>query len=102
FSAETAVPLLAAGADGSGVWWSNRGDSMDTRLTRHLDLHDVADATLHFQTWYDLEDQFDYVYLSASGDGGRTWRVLPGLYTTSDKATSNNYGSGWTGSSGTS
>jgi immune inhibitor A len=99
FSADTSVPLLAAGIDASGAWWSNRGDSLDTRLTRHLDLRAVAEATLRFQTWYDLEDQFDYVYLSASDDGGRSWHVLPGLHTKSDKATGNNYGSGWTGSS---
>ena len=24
--------------DAGGVWWSNRGDSLDTRLTRHVDL----------------------------------------------------------------
>jgi hypothetical protein len=100
FSADASVPLLAADTDAGGVWWSNRGDSLDTRLTRHLDLRNVEEATLHFQTWYDLEDQFDYVYLSGSGDGGRTWRVLAGLHTTSDKATGNNYGPGWTGSSG--
>jgi hypothetical protein len=102
FSADASVPLLAADTDAGGVWWSNRGDSLDTRLTRHLDLRNVDEATLHFQTWYDLEDQFDYVYLSASNDGGRTWQVLSGLHTTSDKATGNNYGPGWTGSSGSS
>ena len=102
FGADPSVPLLAADTDAGGVWWSNRGDSLDSRLTRHLDLRGANDATLHFQTWYDLEDQFDYVYLSASGDGGQTWRVLPGLHTTSDKATGNNYGPGWTGSSGAS
>jgi immune inhibitor A len=100
FSADASVPLLAADLDSSGVWWSNRGDNLDTRLTRRLDLRDAIDATLRFQAWYDLEDQFDYVYLSASSDGGRSWRVLPGLHTTSDKATGNNYGPGWTGSSG--
>ncbi|MCA1648139.1 MAG: immune inhibitor A, partial [Chloroflexi bacterium] len=100
FSADGSVPLLAASVDAGSVWWSNRGDSLDTRLTRHLDLRRVADATLHFQAWYDLEDQFDYVYLSASRDGGRTWQILPGVHTTPDSATGNNYGSGWTGSSG--
>jgi len=51
-------------------------------------------------TWYDLEDQFDYVYLSASADGGQTWHVLSGRHSTSDRATGNNYGVGWTASSG--
>jgi hypothetical protein len=101
FGGDAAVPLLAAAADGAdgGLWWSNRGDSLDSRLTRQLDLSGVSDATLYFQAWYDLEDQFDYVYLSASRDGGRTWQVLPGRHTTHDRATGNNYGVGWTGSS---
>jgi hypothetical protein len=73
---------------------------MDTRLTRGLDLRGVAQATARFQVWYDLEDKFDFVYLSASTDGGQTWQVLPGRYATSDAETGNNYGRGWSGSSG--
>jgi immune inhibitor A len=102
FSGDASVPLLAAPTATDGVWWSNRGDSMDSRLTRRVDLRDVADATLGFRAWYDLEDQFDYVYLSASSDGGQTWQVLPGRQTTPDRATGNNYGVGWTASSGSS
>jgi hypothetical protein len=101
FSGDASVPLLAAASDRpeDGLWWSNRGDSLDSRLTRHVDLSGVTEATLRFRAWYDLEDQFDYVYLSASRDNGRTWQVLPGLHTTADQATGNNYGVGWTGSS---
>jgi hypothetical protein len=62
----------------------------------------VANATFLFQAWYDLEDQFDYVYLSASRDAGHTWQVVPGIHSTSDTATGNNYGPGWTGTSGSS
>jgi hypothetical protein len=100
FSGETSVPLLSAPMDNSGVWWSNRGDSLDARLTRRLDLTSVDDATLRFSAWYDVEDQFDYVYVSASRDGGRTWQVLPGLHTRPDRSTGNNFGVGWTGASG--
>ena len=98
FTGDASVPLLAAPTDGSGVWWSNRGDSLDSRLTRRVDLADASEATLSFKVWYDLEDHFDYVYLNASGDGGRTWRILPGQHTTSDHATGNNFGPGWSGS----
>jgi len=100
FSGNASVPLIAAPVDAGGAWWSNRGDSMDSRLTRSVDLRGVADATLRFRAWYDLEDQFDYVYLSASADGGQTWHVLSGRHSTSDRATGNNYGVGWTASSG--
>jgi immune inhibitor A len=100
FNGDASVPLVAAASDSGGVWWSNRGDSLDARLTRRVDLGDASEATLNFRVWYDLEDKFDYVYLSASRDGGRTWQVLPGRHTSADHATGNNFGMGWTGSSG--
>jgi immune inhibitor A len=100
FNGDPSVPLLGANVDDGGVWWSNRGDTLDSRLTRSLDLREVSQATLRFRAWYDLEDQFDFVYLSASPDGGRTWRVLPGVHGRPDDATGNHYGPGWTGSSG--
>jgi hypothetical protein len=82
------------------MWWSNRGDSLDSRLTRQLDLRSTSEATLRFRVWYDLEDQFDFVYLSVSRDGGRTWQIVSARHTVPDRATGNNYGVGWTGSSG--
>jgi len=99
FAGDANVALIDAATDG-GAWWSNRGDAMDTRLTREVDLTGLSEATLRFQAWYDLESQFDYVYLSASRDGGHTWQVLPGRSTVEDRATGNNFGVGWTGSSG--
>ena len=99
FSGDASVALLGAPGD-DPVWWSNRGDSLDSRLTRQLDLRSVSEATLRFRSWYDLEDQFDFVYLSVSRDGGSTWQVLPARHTVPDRATGNNYGVGWTGSSG--
>jgi hypothetical protein len=99
FVGDTLVPLLSAPASDTPLWWSNRGDSMDTRLTRRLDLRGVSQATARFQVWYDLEDKFDFVYLSASTDGGKTWQVLPGQHASSDAVTGNNYGPGWSGAS---
>jgi immune inhibitor A len=100
FSGDSAVPLLAASIDSAGAWWSNRGDNLDSRLTRRLDLSGVEEATLRFSAWYDIEDRFDFAYVSVSRDSGRTWHILPGLHTTSDNPTGNGYGPGWTGSSG--
>jgi hypothetical protein len=65
-----------------------------------LDLSGVSAAHAQFRVWYDLEDQFDFAYLSLSRDGGRTWQTVPGQHTVSDSRTGNDYGSGWTGSSG--
>ena len=100
FSGDASVGLLPVPLDAAGVWWSNRGDSLDSRLTRHVDLSGVDQATLRFSAWYDVEENFDFVYLSASTDNGRTWQVLHGQHTRPDHHVGNNYGEGWTGTSG--
>lgn len=100
FAGDASISLLPIGVDSAGAWWSNRGDSLDSRLTRSVDLTGVDQATLRFSVWYDIEEHFDFVYLSASTDNGRTWHVLHGQHTTPDHNAGNNYGEGWTGSSG--
>ena len=84
---------------GSRCWWSNRGDSIDTALTREFDLSGLEAATLEFWTWFDIEEGWDYAYVQVSGDGGRTWDVLEGDHTTIDDPVGNSYGPGYTGSS---
>jgi hypothetical protein len=81
---------------GELVWWSNEGNRSDTRLSRRFDLSGLTSATLRFWTWYDLEDGYDYVYVSASGDEGQTWQVLQGQHS----SRGGDYGSGYTGQSG--
>jgi hypothetical protein len=80
---------------GKTFWWSNQGNRSDARLIRRFDLSGLSSATLRFWTWYDLEGGYDYVYLSASGDGGQTWKVLQGRYATRQ----GDYGWGYTGRS---
>ncbi|HEX8969442.1 MAG TPA: hypothetical protein VF937_16285, partial [Chloroflexota bacterium] len=41
FRGEPSVALLPVSADGAGMWWSNRGDNLDSRLTRRLDLRGI-------------------------------------------------------------
>lgn len=85
---------------GSRLWWSNRADNLDSRLTREFDLSGLASATLRFKIWYDIEELYDWFYLMASTDGGRTWTPLPGRHTSTDNPTGNGLGPGWTGRSG--
>ena len=80
-------------------WWSGRGDSIDSRLTREIDLRGVGEATLRFDAWYDIESGWDYAYVVASVDGGATWRTLPGTHTTADDPTGASFGHGYTGAS---
>jgi len=81
-------------------WWSGRGDSIDSRLTRLIDLREVDEAILRFDAWYDIERDWDYAYVAASTDDGATWITLPGKHTTSDNPTGASFGHGYTGTIG--
>ena len=101
FSGAPQISLIGAEPhDGQFEWWSNRGDSIDTRLTRSVDLRSVKKATLQFWLWYDVEKDFDYGYVEASDDGGSSWTSLRANDTTASDPNGQNYGNGFTGMSG--
>lgn len=85
---------------GQYAWWANREDDSDARLTRSFDLSSVNAATLHFWTWYDIEDDWDYAYVMASADGGKTWKTLTTDATTEFNPNGNSFGAALTGCSG--
>lgn len=85
---------------GQFFWWSNRGDTTDLQLTREFDLTGVNAATLKYWTWYSLEKDWDYAYLSLSADGGRTWQIIRTPSGTDYDPVNANYGWGYTGNSG--
>ena len=85
---------------GSYQWWSNRGDDSDMTLTHTFDLSGVEQASLQFWTWYDIEEGWDFAYVEVSTDGGQTWDILPGRYTTTENKSGNSFGHAWTGISG--
>ena len=85
---------------GRFYWWSNRGDNSDMTLTRPFDLRGLSQATLEVWLWYDIEEDWDYAYIEVSTDGGRTWDILPGRYTTDTNPTGNSFGHAYTGKSG--
>jgi hypothetical protein len=81
-------------------WWSNAGDDMDTRLTREFDLSGVTSATLHYRAWFETERGWDYAYVAASTNGGKTWQALPATHTGDYDPVGAAYGPGYTGDSG--
>jgi hypothetical protein len=81
---------------GTFAWWSNRRNMLNSSLTRQVDLREVDAATLHFWTWHDIEEDFDYGYVMASTDDGRTWETLPGTHTITDDPNNANFGHGYT------
>ncbi len=84
---------------GSFQWYSNRGDLLNSTLTRDLDLSGVQAATLEVDMWYDIEEAFDYGYIEVSTDGGRRWTTLRSARTTDTNPNGNNLGNGYTGRS---
>ena len=90
----------AAPPSGRACWWGSAGDSIDTTLTRDIDLREVDSATLRWKVWHDIEADWDYAYVEASGDGGRTWDILAPLHATESDPNRAAYGAGYTGRSG--
>jgi immune inhibitor A len=102
FDGETMAQVVPADPH-SGDWafWSNRGNVSDMTLTRSFDFSGTAGPIeLSYWTWYDLEEDWDYVYLEASGDNGQTWQILTTPSGTGTDPTGNSYGWGYTGFSG--
>ncbi len=100
FALPPTVPLVPVNAaSGQWMWYSNREDESDTRLTRAFDLRAVSSATLNYHVWYHIEALWDYGYVMVSTDNGLTWDVLETAHTTRENPHSNAYGPGYTGSS---
>jgi immune inhibitor A len=103
FSAPAVTPLLPVDVGEQGCWWSNSGDSIDTTLTRRLDLRGglagASHPTLKYQVWYDLEENWDYAYLEVSEDEGGSWVIIDTPNASPANPVGNGYGPGYTGSS---
>lgn len=80
-------------------FWSNRGDESHMTLSREFDLTYVsAPVEMNYWTWFDIERDYDYLYLSAfSQDGG--WELLQTQGCTIENPTGANYGCGYNGQS---
>ena len=77
FAGDTVAELAnAPPPSGEQMWFAPAVDEMNAQLTAAFDLTDVNQATLSFATWYDLEDDYDFAYLSLSADGGESWELL--------------------------
>jgi hypothetical protein len=98
FNGSTAVGLLPTSAhSGDYLFWSNRGDESDMTLTREFDLTNASGpVTMSFAMWYDLETDYDYVFLEASTDG-KNWEILSTPSGTAEDPSGNSYGWGYNG-----
>jgi hypothetical protein len=97
FQGNREIGVLPVGAhSGKYAFWSNKGDESDITLTQTFDFSNVKDTVkLSYWTWYDLEEHYDFVYLVASTDGGKTWEMIRTPGSTDDNISGNNYGWGY-------
>ncbi len=75
-----------ADPQGSGeqVYWGNQGDEADNALIFKADLTNVSNATLIFDNFIDIEEQWDFGVVQVSTDGGNSWTSLANDNTRSD------------------
>jgi hypothetical protein len=101
FEGSVQVDLVPAKPhSGSYAFWSNQGTSSDVTLTRSFDFTGVSGPlAMSYWAWYDLEKDFDYLYVLASTDGQR-WEMLDTPSGTDSDPTGANLGWGYTSLSG--
>ena len=79
--------------------WSNKGDESDMTLWHDFDFTQIkGPITLNYFNWYDIEKDYDYLYLSAKDERGN-WKVIKIPGCTDTNPTGSNYGCGITGKS---
>jgi immune inhibitor A len=100
FNGEATTSLLSeAPHSGDTCWWSNQGDSIDSTLTRNVDLRSVNSASLTFWVNYHIEEFWDYAYVMVSRDDESTWDILDTERAINLNPNGNSYGAGLTGTS---
>jgi hypothetical protein len=85
---------------GEYYFWSNKGDEADTTLTKSFDFSNhEGPLSLTFYTWFDLEKDYDYLYLEISEDG-EVWQILNTPSGTAEDPSGTSYGWGYNGATG--
>jgi immune inhibitor A len=96
FAGDTAVLLSSSPPpEGRCYWLAPPMNDTAAYLTGTFDLTGLDQATLTFDTWFDLEPGWDFAYVTISTGGGANWSLLTPHYTNSGE-----YGPAFTGYSG--
>jgi hypothetical protein len=98
FTGSTAVHMLPVDSNsGSYAFATNLGNESDMTLTREFDFTKASGPVkLSYSTWYDLEKDYDYVFLEVSEDGEH-WQIITTPSGTADNPSGNSYGWGYNG-----
>jgi Immune inhibitor A peptidase M6 len=69
---------------GNKVLWGNKGDEADNLIIFEADLSNTDKATLKFDNYVDIEEQWDFGVVQVSTDGGNTWKSIGNENTRTD------------------
>ncbi len=69
---------------GKQVLWGNTGSQADNQMIFEADLSTVNNATLKFDHYYQIEEQWDFGAVQVSTDNGETWTSLANSNTRED------------------
>ncbi len=79
FDGDDRVPVMGADPySGDWMWWSMNYSDSATRLTGAFDLSGLTAATLVYQSWWNIEDDYDWFHVLVSPDMGATWEIVRG------------------------
>ncbi len=68
---------VVAPAQGASQWWSGSGNGLENTLTRTVDLTGAESAALELTGWWEIEEDYDFLYVEARAAGG-SWTALDG------------------------
>ncbi|MFS0776600.1 immune inhibitor A domain-containing protein [Neobacillus sp. 3P2-tot-E-2] len=71
-------------AAGTLQYWGGQADEIDSKMVTTVDLTGKSSASLTFDAWYDIEEQWDFAFVQVSEDNGATWKSLGNSNTRSD------------------
>jgi len=69
---------------GQNVLWGNQGDEADNSLILPIDLTNASTATLQFDHYLSIEEQWDFGVVQVSTDNGQIWKSLANENTRTD------------------
>ncbi|MEV6492807.1 immune inhibitor A domain-containing protein, partial [Actinoplanes sp. NPDC051633] len=74
---KTVTTEFGAPFSGTKQYFSGNADDLRNSMTRQFDLTGATDPALNFKARYNIEEDFDYLYVRASLDGQK-WTALDG------------------------
>ncbi len=94
------IPVLSENPkSGKYYYWSNAGGESGMRLSREFDFTEISgQVELSYWVWYEIEEDYDYLYVNVSEDG-KNWHVLETPSCTNEDPTGSNLGCGYNGKS---